>query len=315
MISLKIIEVRSLFKRYGGVEALRGLDLRVEEGIFGFIGPNGSGKTTTIKLLLGALRPDGGEAHVLGYDCFKESLEVRRRVGVLHEKAEYPKEMSGSEYLTFVGSLYGLRKGEARSRTNQLLESLNIKEAADRSIGGYSAGMKQRLGLAQALIGDPRLLLLDEPTANLDPLGRAEFLEMIKVLHRDRNVSFVIASHVLPELQKICDQVGVIARGVMLEQGSVADLTKKYSGNTFKVTVSNPEVLVEELRRVNFVEDTSLRDNSVWVRVSEPDRLYDEVFRIVRRKKLQLLLFQQASLDLEELFRTLLEGKEEKEGQ
>jgi len=315
MISLKIIEVRSLFKRYGGVEALRGLDLRVEEGIFGFIGPNGSGKTTTIKLLLGALRPDGGEAHVLGYDCFKESLEVRRRVGVLHEKAEYPKEMSGSEYLTFVGSLYGLRKGEARSRTNQLLESLNIKEAADRSIGGYSAGMKQRLGLAQALIGDPRLLLLDEPTANLDPLGRAEFLETIKVLHRDRNVSFVIASHVLPELQKICDQVGVIARGVMLEQGSVADLTKKYSGNTFKVTVSNPEVLVEELRRVNFVEDTSLRDNSVWVRVSEPDRLYDEVFRIVRRKKLQLLLFQQASLDLEELFRTLLEGKEEKEGQ
>jgi ABC-2 type transport system ATP-binding protein len=216
-----------------------------------------------------------------------------------------------------VGSLYGLRKGEARSRTNQLLESLNLKEAADRSIGGYSAGMKQRLGLAQALIGDPRLLILDEPTANLDPLGRAELLEMIKALHRDRNVSFVIASHVLPELQKICDQVGVISRGVMLEQGSVADLTKKYAGNTFKVEVSNSAVLMEELRKIEFVEDVSLREGSLWIRVREPDKLYDQVSRIVRRKKLQLQVFQQASLDFEELFMSLLgeEGKEEGGGE
>lgn len=306
---MEVISTRDLRKRYGSVEALRGLNLRVEEGIFGFIGPNGSGKTTTIKLLLGVLRPDGGEAHVLGYDCFKESLEVRRRVGVLHEKAEYPKEMSGSEYLAFVGSLYGFGKEEAQSKVNRLLESLNLKEAADRSIGGYSAGMKQRLGLAQALIGDPRLVILDEPTANLDPIGRVELLERIKVLHKDQDVSFFIASHILPELQKVCDQIGIIHRGVMREQGSVAELTKKYSENTFKIGVSNPKVLVEELQKVEFVENVSVEGDIVLVRVSKPDRLYDEVSRIIQEKKIQLSLFQRVSLDLEELFMSLMEEK------
>jgi len=304
---LEVISTTDLNKRYGSIEALRGLNLRVEEGIFGFIGPNGSGETTTIKLLLGALRPDRGEARVLGYDCFRESLEVRRRVGVLHERAEYPKEMSGSEYLAFVGSLYGFRKEEARSKANRLLESLNLKEAADRSIGGYSAGMKQRLGLAQALIGDPKLVILDEPTANLDPLGRAELLEIIKALHKDQKVSFFIASHVLPELQRICDQVGIISKGVMLEQGSVADLTKKYVENTFKVETSNPQVLVEELQKVRFVEDVSVKGNSVWIKAREPDKLYNVVSQIVQVKNLQLLLFQRASLDLEELLKSLLE--------
>jgi len=302
-----VISTRGLYKRYGNVEALRGLNLGVEEGIFGFIGPNGSGKTTTIKLLLGALKPDGGEAYVLGYDCFKESLEVRRRVGVLHEKADYPKEMSGSEYLAFVGSLYGLGKNAARSRVNQLLESLKLKDAADRSIGGYSAGMKQRLGLAQALIGEPELVFLDEPTANLDPLGRSELLEMIKTLNRDKNVSFVIASHVLPELQKVCDQIGVIAKGSMLEQGSISDLSEKYAKNTFKIEVSNPNILDEELRRIRSIESISIKDNQIWVTTLEPDKLYEEVFKIVQDKKLQLILFERESLDLENLFKALLE--------
>jgi ABC-2 type transport system ATP-binding protein len=303
---LEIISTQGLRKRYGNVEALRGLDLVVEEGIFGFVGPNGSGKTTTIKLLLGALRPDGGEAQVLGFDCFRESLEVRRRVGVLHEKADYPKEMSGSEYLVFVGSLHGLGKGETRERARGLLESLKLGDSAERPLGGYSAGMRQRLGLAQALIGDPRLVMLDEPTANLDPLGQAELLETIRELHREKGVSFVIASHVLPELQKVCDQVGVIARGVMLEQGSVADLTKKYAGNTFKITISKPDVLAEELRKSGLVEEVSLREGSLWVKASEPDKLYDQVSRIVRRKRLHLQVFQQAILDFEELFMSLL---------
>jgi len=304
-----IIDVRGLFKRYGDVEALRGLNLRMRKGIFGFIGPNGSGKTTTIKILLGALRPDAGEAYVLGHDCFKESLEIRRRVGVLHENPSYPKNMTGLEYLTFVGSLYGLGKEEAKSRARELLKSLDLEEAADRSIGGYSAGMRQRLGLAQALIGNPRLAILDEPTANLDPLGRAELLEMIKTLHKDQGMSFLIASHILPELQKICDQIGIISNGVMLEQGTIAELTKKYMENTFKVKVSNPHILIEELRKAEFVEEVSMRGDNIWIKANEPEKLYNQISKIIQDKKLKLLLFEQPQLDLEDLFRSLLGEK------
>ena len=304
-----IIDVRGLFKRYGDVEALRGLNLRMRKGIFGFIGPNGSGKTTTIKILLGALRPDAGEAYVLGYDCFKESLEVRRRVGVLHENPSYPKNMTGLEYLAFVGSLYGLGKEEAKSRARGLLKSLDLEEAADRSIGGYSAGMRQRLGLAQALIGNPRLVILDEPTANLDPLGRAELLEMIKTLHKDQGMSFLIASHILPELQKICDQIGIISNGVMLEQGTIAELTKKYMENTFKVKVSNPHILIEELRKAEFVEEVSMKGDNIWIKANEPEKLYNQISKIIQDKKLKLLLFEQPQLDLEDLLKTLLGEK------
>ena len=304
-----IIDVRGLFKRYGDVEALRGLNLRMRKGIFGFIGPNGSGKTTTIKILLGALRPDAGEAYVLGHDCFKESLEIRRRVGVLHENPSYPKNMTGLEYLTFVGSLYGLGKEEAKSRARELLKSLDLEEAADRSIGGYSAGMRQRLGLAQALIGNPRLVILDEPTANLDPLGRAELLEMIKTLHKDQGMSFLIASHILPELQKICDQIGIISNGVMLEQGTIAELTKKYMENTFKVKVSNPHILIEELRKAEFVEEVSMRGDNIWIKANEPEKLYNQISKIIQDKKLKLLLFEQPQLDLEDLLKTLLGEK------
>lgn len=304
---MSVVITENLVKNYGSVQALRGLNIRAKKGIFGFIGPNGSGKTTTIKILIGALRPDAGKAYILGHDCSTESLEIRRRIGVLHENPSYPKEMTGFDFLTFGGKLYGLSNNEAKSKARQLLETLGLKDAAERNIGGYSAGMKERLGLAQALMGEPELVLLDEPTANLDPIGRMELIEMIGRLHREEGMSFFISSHILPELQKVCDQIGIIHRGVMLEQGSLDEIARKYSGNTFKVLVSNPTILVEELQKLSFVEDASVEGNVVWVSVGKPEMLYDEVARITREKGLQLQMFQQAYGDLENLFKTILE--------
>lgn len=303
-----MIEVKGLCKRFGTVDALNGLNLEVDEGIFGFIGPNGAGKTTTIKLLLGLLKPTSGEAKIFGYNCFKESIKIRKQTGVLHEKAEYPKEMTGSEYLNYVANIYEIDKKEIQHRIDDLIKLVRLEDAADRSIGGYSAGMKQRIGLAQALMGDPKLVFLDEPTANLDPIGRNEILETIRRLNREEGVSFVIASHVLHELQKVCDQFGVIHKGVILEEGHVSELAEKYYGGVFKVVSSNQSVLLKELSRVSHVDEVVLREDALWVRSSVPDALYDEVSRIVSENRLQLLLFQPWSFDLDEFYMSVIKG-------
>ena len=303
-----MIEVKGLCKRIGDVEALRGLNLQIDEGIFGFIGPNGAGKTTTIKLLLGLLKPTSGEAKIFGYNCFKDSLKIRKQTGVLHEKAEYPKEMTGEEYLNYVGDLYEIDRKEIQHRVDDLIRLVHLEDAAGRSIGGYSAGMKQRIGLAQALMGDPKLVFLDEPTANLDPIGRNEILEAIRRLNRDEGVCFVIASHVLHELQKVCDQFGVINKGVVLEEGHVSELAEKYYGGVFEVVSSNQSVLLNELSRVSHVDEAVLREDALWVRSSVPDALYGVVSRVVSENGLRLLLFQPWSFDLEEFYLSVIKG-------
>jgi len=146
-----------LEKNYGDIRALKGLNLRVSDGVFGFIGVNGAGKTTTIKILVGALRPDGGKAYVLGHDCVKESLMIRQKVGVLHEKPSFPKNTSGLDYLVFVAQLYGLPQNEAEKQSQNILVEVGLSSVAKRPTGSYSAGMKQRLGLAQALVGNQNL--------------------------------------------------------------------------------------------------------------------------------------------------------------
>jgi ABC-2 type transport system ATP-binding protein len=303
-----IVVTEELVKNYGDTQALCGLNLRVKKGIFGFIGPNGAGKTTTIKILVGALRPDRGRAYVLGYDSISESLQIRRKIGVLHEKTVYPREMTGYEFLTFVGELYGLSKNEAKAKAKELLDSLDLKNAANKLISRYSAGMKQRLGLAQSLMGNPELVILDEPTANLDPLGRNDLLKRIKRLHQEQHVNFLISSHVLPELQKVCDQIGLINNGLILEQGNIEEIAKKYSEKSFKVIVSDPSVFIKELKKLDFVEKVTTDGNIILVKVFSHEDLYNAVARIVTEKKLQLQLFQQAQADLENLFKTILGG-------
>jgi len=182
-------------KSFGHVQALKGLDLEICRGVFGFVGPNGAGKTTTVKILLGLIKASKGSATVFGLDAWKESFSIRKRVGVLHEKPCFPGWVTGLEYLEYVCRLKGLE--EPRETALKELESFGLAGVADRKIGGYSAGMVQRLGLAQAFVGEPELVFLDEPTANLDPLGRAEFLEMAKQRCNDEDVSVVISAHAL----------------------------------------------------------------------------------------------------------------------
>ena len=193
-----IIKTTNLTKYFGKAIALNELNLCVPKGISGFIGKNGAGKTTTISILLGLLKPNLGEAIVFDMDCWRESYEIRRKLGVMHEVNAYPGNFSGKRFLEYVASIYGV--SQIGQRVKESLEDVGLAEVKDKPIKTYSAGMFKRLGLAQALIGYPELVILDEPTANIDPSGRIELLEKIKEMHVEYGTSFLISTHILSDL-------------------------------------------------------------------------------------------------------------------
>ena len=189
MGSKVIGEFKSVTKRFGAAVALDGLSLEICQGINGLIGPNGAGKTTAIRLSLGLIKSNVGKAELFGFDCWSNSYAIRRKVGVLYEKLAFYDHLSGLEQLKLMAKLKGA--SESLVELKELLRLVELdEEAHDRRIGGYSAGMRQRLGLAQALLGNPELVILDEPTSNLDPLNRAKILELIAFLNKEKNTSF-----------------------------------------------------------------------------------------------------------------------------
>ncbi len=208
-----------LRKNYRDTVALAGVDLRVERGsVFGFLGPNGAGKSTLVKILTGLVHPSGGQAEVLGGR--PGSRAVHRRLGYLPEQFRFPQWLTGRELLRLHGRLMGVE-----SNDSQLLELVGLDAAGDRRIGEYSKGMQQRLGLAQALVGDPELVFLDEPTSALDPLGRRHVRDILTHL-RDRGITVFLNSHLLTEVERVCDRLAVIDRGSVIAQGATDDLLK-----------------------------------------------------------------------------------------
>jgi len=303
-----VIEADGLTKRFGNVHALRGLNLRVGKCVTGLVGPNGAGKTTTIGIFLGLLKPDGGKAQVFGFDCWHDSFEVRRRVGVLHEKPVYPGSFTGRRYLEYVAEFYGITN--PKEQAVRLLSTVGFSEAADRKINTYSAGMVQRIGLAQALIGEPELVILDEPTANLDPIGRAEFLEKIRELHQEHGISFLISTHILGELERVCDQVAIIDRGVVKEQGEIEELTKKHQARNYMVAVSNPQLLSREIKKSGVAKQIRVEGGKVFVEIDSRQRFQEEVIRIIREHKLELVAMGPQYGMLESIYRDVMEEKE-----
>lgn len=236
------VQVRGLTKvfpipfRRQKLVAVRDLDLEVASGqIYGLLGPNGSGKSTTLKIILGLVSPSAGEARIFG----RESWEVasREAVGFLPENPYFYKYLTGAETLRFYGKLVGLHGRALAARTNELLALVRLEEARDRRLGGYSKGMLQRIGLAQALVQEPRLLVLDEPTAGVDPAGASDIRDLILTL-KERGITILLSSHLLAQVQEICDRVGILARGCLVREGSVADLLAVE--NQLELILENP---------------------------------------------------------------------------
>lgn len=301
-----VIECRGLVKRFGLVWALRGLDLAVPRGrVFGLIGPNGAGKTTTIRICLGLLRPDAGEARLFGEDPWNNPA-ARARVGVLHEHMAFPAFLRVARFLEHVARIYGV--GEPRKAALEALELVGLKEAADRRISALSAGMRQRLGIAQALIHRPELVITDEPTANLDPLGRAELLDLIARLHREEGVSFLISSHILPELARVCDSIALIHQGRVFLTGRLDELMAKF-GRVFRISSSDPRALLERIKDLPYVRDAHISGPDLLVEVEEGSEtaFYADATAIARELGVELHGIESKVATLEDLFRRVVE--------
>lgn len=295
-----IVNTENVSKSFGKNFALKELNLQVLKGISGFVGRNGSGKTTTIGILLGLLKPTSGKATVFGLDSWADSYQIRSKLGVMHETNAYPGGFSSKRYLEHVARIYGISQPE--ERINAQLKDVGLWDAREKPIKAYSAGMIRRLGLAQALISNPELAILDEPTANIDPIGRSTLLGIIKDMNKEHGTSFLISTHILSDLEKVCTWLSIIDNGKIVDQGSINDLSQKYSANTYKIVVSNPQLLFEKLQNAEFIEKTWLENDTIYCQVKDENAFYTEVPKIAVNLKLQLKTFQNMLGTIDEIY-------------
>lgn len=240
-ISLKnLTRVYPIPLRRGRLVAVKDLSFEVQEGeVYGLLGPNGSGKSTTLKMLLGLVTPTSGTAEVFGHDS--RAFAARHEVGFLPENPYFYKFLTAEETLMFYGKLCGMRGAALKNRVAELLALVGLEDARHRRVGGYSKGMLQRIGLAQAIIQDPRLVVLDEPTAGVDPVGSRQIRDLILDLKK-RGMTVLLTSHLLEQVQEVCDRVGIMARGRLLKEGNLDELVAVEDQTEFLVQNSSPEL-------------------------------------------------------------------------
>lgn len=226
-----MIEINNLVKCYGDKKAVKGISFKVNDGeVLGFLGPNGAGKSTTMNIITGYLSSTSGSVKVNGHDILEEPEEAKKCIGYLPELPPLYLDMTVLEYLNFICDLKGVKKAERKEHLARILAMVKIVDVSDRLIGNLSKGYKQRVGIAQALVGDPKILILDEPTVGLDPNQILEIRKMIKILSKDHTV--IISSHILSEVQAMCDRVVIINKGQVAAIDTIADLSKKLSGSS-----------------------------------------------------------------------------------
>jgi ABC-2 type transport system ATP-binding protein len=222
------IDIHGLCKRFGDIVAVDDVSFAVGHGeVFGFMGHNGAGKTTTIRMLLGLIRPSGGSASVLGRDIVRDSLAIRGVTGYLPGDYALPKEMTARQFLRYVGAMFGMSGAPLEARIERLLAQFDLSNVADRRLGTFSSGMIQKVGLAQALLNQPRVLLLDEPTAGLDPIGRHDTLALIRALAAD-GATVLFSTHILNDIERVCARVAVIHHGRLLAVGELGGLKRRH---------------------------------------------------------------------------------------
>ncbi len=304
-----IIKTENLVKLFGDVIALDGLNLKVSRGISGFIGPNGAGKTTTINILIGLLKPDMGKAYIYGLDSWRDSYRIKQKLGVLHEDVTYPSNLTALKFLTYVAKLHKIKN--PKQEALRMLKMIGLYNAQNRQIKGFSAGMLKKLGLAQALIGDPQLVILDEPTANLDPSARLSLLDLIQRLNNDLGVNFLISTHILAELDKVCSWVSIIRDGKIIEQGFMSDLKEKYSENIFKIEASNVEKFLVRLKEVDGIDNAWIENKTLLCKTRDVRILYEAAAKITSEENIFLGSIQPQYSTLESIYREVIMKDEE----
>jgi len=306
------IRIEGLHKSFGEVQALDGLGLAVEPGsVFGFLGPNGAGKTTTIRILAGLARADAGQAWIDGLEVAADRRRVASRIGYLPQDPAFYPWMTAREFVDHVGRVFGLPARERLARTDELLHLVGLAEVADRRVGGFSGGMGQRLGIAQALVNRPPVLLLDEPVSGLDPVGRKELLQLIERLRGQCTV--FMSTHILADVERVCDTVAIIDRGRLLAEAPQQELLERYAVPAFEVEVENglAEQLAawtETLRSRSWVTSVSLDRATARVVVNDVEIARRELLASALAEGLVLVRYEMVRPSLEDVFLRLVEG-------
>jgi ABC-2 type transport system ATP-binding protein len=298
-----MIRIEKMVKTYGPVRALDGLSLNVESGVvYGFLGPNGAGKTTTLRILSGLARPDSGRAWILDKEIGKPGSDVRSLIGVLPEEPAFYGWMTPREYLRdFVAPLYNIHGQVAAQRADELLEIVGLIEAVNRRIGGFSRGMRQRMGLAQALVHRPPVLLLDEPVSALDPAGRKEVLDLIETLRGQTTI--LLSTHLLADVERVCDVVGIIAKGCLIVQARRDDLLSSYVTPLFEIESEDGfGHWLEWVEKQAFVTNVTVANHTARVLVKDVHKAQKPLLESLARETLSVRRFELVHPSLEDVF-------------
>jgi len=320
--SREILMAENLRKSYGPRHALQGLSFSLKAGrVLGFLGPNGAGKTTSIRILTTMMQPESGRFVVDGISS-DHPEEIRRRIGVLPENLGFPRQMTGMEYLTFFGQLYGRSKANAREYSLSLLEDVGMQKRGKSLIGTYSHGMRQRIGIARALVNDPVVVFLDEPTLGLDPRGQQELLELIQRIARERGTGVVLCSHLLSEIEHVCDDVVILNAGQIVARGTVAEVIGRTQQNIVlrnAMRVQVPVALVTKAEQVltavaNIKQVSAIGEMEGWLRLElvngETAKAYESnntILSALIRAKIPILSFEVEGGKLQDVFLHLTE--------
>ncbi len=301
------IDIQNLTKSYGKLVAVNKLSLKVEpKQVHGFLGPNGAGKTTTIKMLVGLLRPDSGSLRILGMDGIGDNTRVRQRIGYMPELPKFPKHLSGSELLDIYGRMYGMTKEERKQRVPELLKMVGLEDRGKDRVGTYSKGMQQRVGIAQALLNDPELVILDEPSIGLDPVGMVEVRDMVKDIVKSGKTVF-FSSHLLAEVQQVCDHVTVLHQGILRYSGTLEDIsTKVHPSRRIVVEVDNANDSILAALKILAFANVTVTGNVYTLAVNTLDDVRGQISKAVTSAGGLILSLREEGGGLEDAFLVLV---------
>lgn len=300
---MDIIRLEGVSKQFGTHEVIKELNISIpSQCVFGFLGQNGAGKTTTMKMILGLLKPSSGRIFVCGEEVIYGEIKTNCLIGYLPDVPEYYSYMTPREYLKLCGEITGMSRTKIKEKSEELLTLVGLADV-NRKIGGFSRGMKQRLGIAQALLNEPKILICDEPTSALDPIGRKEILD---ILHRVKEKTTVIFStHILSDVERICDQVAVLHQGEIVLGGALTDVKKRYRQDAIRLTFKDENITkililcFEGLETVNKVE---LDGCELIICVDNLEQASQEIFKVLSEQKVMLMKYEILEPTLESLF-------------
>lgn len=304
--------IEQLTKSFNGKIAVDHNSYQIEEGkIFGLLGPNGAGKTTTIRILAGILKPTSGDAEIYGYSLNRDIMAVRSMVGILPENRSLYDRLTAQENIEFYGKLYGLDGADLKNRMEELLKFLELSHVKEEYIGRFSMGMKQKVALARALVHQPKLLLLDEPTSNLDPAMTLKLKEYIKKLSRNLKTTVLISSHHLAEIENMCSKIAVINKGKIVSVGEIQELKKKLWGlKEFEVKLLEvPADIKKIIESINGLSDVRYSKNRIFYRCENPETLNPVVVKRLVEADAKILSLSETEKTLEDLYMKLIGGE------